>query len=286
MARPANQSNNWDFKVAPVRLHMPDGAPSNVWANVRTDTNQSIGVISEKGYGLIQNADFISTVRVALDSLGLTGYNEQIITTNGGARLYADYTFNNRVKTINKVGDSVGLRLRFANSFDGSLAAIGELMALVLRCLNGMTMEKGEFSLAKRHHANINLDFVKEVIGKAVNNFDASLALFEHMAGVAVSDEQGITMLKHLALSDKTREGIQNIWLNPSFAQGRERTLYALYDAATEYLRNVQSDRFEYAAKTGRVLVRGLARALNPDDFKAMVMPIIETDTQVIIVES
>jgi hypothetical protein len=284
MARPANQSSDWDFNVQPMRLLMPDGSPSNVFANVRTDKNQSIGVISEKGYGLIQNADFISTVRAALDALGLTGYSEDIITTQNGARLYATYTFNNRVRSISNVGDNVGLRLRFANSFDGSLAAIGELMALVLRCLNGMTMEKGEFSLARRHNANINLDFVKEVIGKAVNSFDASLALFDRMANVKVSDEQGITMLKHIPLSEKTREEIQALWVNPNFAQGRERTLYALYDAATEYLRNVESSRFEYSAKTGRVIVRHLAKALDPEHFAAMVMPIV--DTEVVIIEN
>lgn len=276
MARPTNQSTNWDFRVVPTRLHLPDGTPSSVHANLRTDTNQVIGVVSEKGYGLIQNADFITMVRGMLDALGLTGYTEDIMTTQNGARLYSTYTFNNRVKSLNKVGDQVGLRLRFANSFDGTVAAMGEVMGLVLRCLNGMMLEKGEFALQKRHNPNINLDFVKDVVANAVNGFDASLALFDRLADTSISDENGISILSHIPVSEKVREGVKDIWIRPSFIDSRARNLYSLYDAATEYLRDAETTRFEHANKTNRVILRHLVRALDSVTLGEMLKPVIE----------
>lgn len=275
MPRPANQSDNWNFVVAPTRMHLPSGKPTNVFANVRTDTDQVVGVISEKGYGLIQNWDFINTVRTALQGLGLTDFNENILVANDGKRLYATYSFDNRVKTLHKVGDQVGLVLRFANSFDGSLAAKGQLMAKILRCLNGMTLEKGEFALQKRHNPKINLDFVKDVTAKAVNDFDRALAVFDNLAGIPLTDEQGINVLKHLPISEAVREKIQAIWIAPNFAVSRARNLYSLYDAATEFLRDLEKTRFEQAAKLNRMILRKLVSGLDPQILATMVSPIV-----------
>lgn len=286
MAREAQQSTNWDFKVEPMRLNLPDGTNTSVFANVRTDTNKVVGVISEKGYGLIQNVDFVTTVRSALESLGLTDYAESIVATQGGSRLYATYTFNNRVRSLSKVGDKVGMRLRFANSFDGSVAAMGELMAMVLRCLNGMVLEDAEFALCKRHTPKINLDFVKDVTAKSVQSFEASLALFDAMGERQLTDEQGIAMLSHLPLSNKVREAIGEIWVNPNFAQSKQRTMYALYDAATEYLRDVEGERFEYAQRTNRIILRKLVGALEESTFAMMIKPVVEVDESVQVVET
>lgn len=280
MPRKANQDSNWNFTVVPTQLQLPSGRKTPVFANVRTDTEQVVGVISEKGYGLIQNWDFVSTVRAALESLGLTDYNESILVANDGRRLYATYSFDQRIKTLHKVGDQVGLVLRFANSFDGSLAAKGELMAKILRCLNGMSLEKGEFALQKRHNPKINLDFVKEVTAKAVNDFDRALSVFDALAGVPLTDEQGVNFLKHLNLSGAVREKINGIWITPSFAESRQRNLYTLYDAVTEHLRDLEATRFEQAAKLNRMALRTIVRGLDPVTFGELIKPpIVEADT-------
>lgn len=281
MPKKADQSSNWNFQVAPVRLSLPDGAPTSVWANVRNDERTVVGVVSEKGYGLIQNWDFVSTVRDALNGLGLTDYQEDILVANGGCRLYATYRFNNRIKTIHKVGDTVGLLLRFANSFDGSLAAKGELMALQLKCLNGMVMEKGEFALQKRHNPQINLGFVQDVTAKAVNDFDRALAVFDALAGIPVSDEQGVNILKHLPISKAVRERIQAIWITPSFAVSRGRSLYWLYDSCTEHYTKLEATRFEQASKLNRMTLRKIVSALDPVEFAAMIKPPIDVEAVV-----
>jgi hypothetical protein len=286
MPRKANQDTNWNFIVAPTRLHLPSGKGTPVFANVRTDTDQVVGVVSEKGYGIIQNGDFINTVRNALTGLGLTDYQEHILVANDGRRLYATYSFDNRIRTLHKVGDNVGLVLRFANSFDGSLAAMGELRAKILRCLNGMTLEKGEFALQKRHNPKINLDFVQQVTAAAVNDFDRALAVFDALAGVPISDEQGVNILKRLVLSEALRTKIQNIWITPSFAESRARSLYTLYDAATEHLRDLEATRFEQAAKLNRMILRAIVKGLDPAHLTAMVQPLpIPVDSTVVVVE-
>lgn len=286
MPRKANQSKDWNFIVAPMRLHLPDATPTSVWANVRTDTKQVVGPRSEKGYGIIQNWDFIHTIRTSLSGLGLTDFNENILVTNDGKRLYATYNFDNRIRHLHKVGDQVGLVLRFATSFDGTVAAKGELMGKILRCLNGMMMEKGMFSLHKRHNPNINLDFVQKVTAAAVNDFDRALAVFDTLAGVPVSDEQGINILTHIGgLSKALQEKIAAIWIKPSFAESRARSLYTLYDAATEHLRDLEGSRFEQAAKLNRIILRSLVKGLDPMHFAEIIKP-IPVKAEVVTVET
>jgi hypothetical protein len=286
MPRKANQSNVWNFVVAPTRLHLPTGEPTPVHANVRADTKQVVGVISEKGYGLVQNWDFVNTIRNALSGLGLTDFQENILVANDGRRLYATYHFDNRIRTLHKVGDQVGLVLRFANSFDGSLAAMGELRAKILRCLNGMVLEKGKFALQKRHNPKINLDFVQQVTAAAVNDFDRALAVFDSLAGVPIGDEQGLNILKHITgVSLAVREKIGALWITPSFAESRARSLYTLYDAATEHLRDLEGSRFEQAAKLNRIILRALVRGLDPTHLAEIIKP-IPVKAEVIAVEA
>lgn len=283
MPRKASQSDTWNFVVSPTRLHLPGGKPTSVFANIRTDTDQVVGVVSEKGYGLIQNWDFISTVRGSLEGLGLTDYQENILTTNEGRRLYATYSFDNRVKTLHRVGDQVGLVLRFATSFDGSLAAIGELRAKILRCLNGVTLEEGQFRLQRRHSPKINLQFVQEVTAKAVNDFDRALAVFDNLAQVSISDEQGINILKRISISEAVREKIKAIWITPSFAETKPRSLYTLYDAATEYLRDVETTRFEHATKLNRIVLRAIVKGLDPVVLTELVKPLPPKEEPVLL---
>lgn len=274
MPRKSNQSSQWDFAVATTRMHYPDGTPSNLFATYRPDNKYAFGEVSEKGYGLLQNRDFITTVREALTGLGLTDYKESIIVTDSGAKLFATYEFDNRIRTINKVGDKVGLKLRFADSKDGTIAARGELLAKILRCLNGAMTEEGEFSLYQRHNTNISLDFVKDVVGKAVNDFDRALAVFDRLTEVNISDEQGVNILKRAKLSDKVLEQIQKIWITPNFAESRARTLYALYDAATEYLRDVETARFLHANTLNRQILRHIVRGLDPLVLAGLIAPV------------
>jgi hypothetical protein len=276
MPRNANQSQDWDFIVAPTRLHLPNGKGTNVFANVRTDTEQVVGTVSESGYGLIQNHEFISTVRTALEDLGMPDYKEDILCANDGRRLYATYSFDNRIRTLHKVGDKVGLVLRFANSFDGTLAAKGELMAKILRCLNGMTLEKGEFALQRRHNPQINLDFVKDVTAKAVHDFDRSLEVFNKLAEVKISDEQGLNFLKHIPFSGAVRDRVSAIWLAPNFALSKARNLYALYDAASEHCRDLERTRFEQSAKLNRIALRHISRGLDPQQLSVLIKPPVE----------
>ena len=282
MPKKANQSTDWNFVVKPTRMHLPDGTPSSLFANVRVDTKQVLGPISEKGYGLLQNWDFISTVRTALQGLGLNDYQENILVANDGRRLYATYAFDNRIRSLHKVNDQVGLVLRFANSFDGSLSAQAELMAKILRCLNGATVEEGKFALSQRHNAKINLQFVQKVIAAAVNDFDRAIAVFDALAGIAISDEQGIQILKHLNVADTVRAAIQGLWLNPNFAESRQRNLYTLYDSATEFLRDYEKNRFELSAKMNRHILRTLVRGLDPMGLADLLKPVIPVEAQVV----
>jgi hypothetical protein len=281
MAKEARQSNVWDFVVETHQLPMPaafGGGGSGVFVNIRKDSGQVVGSVSEKGYGLIQNGDFIGTIRAALDTLGLTGYKESIVTTGVGEKLYAKYFFDNRIKALHKVGDTVGMVLDFATSFDGTIAASGELSAQALKCLNGMRLDKTMFSLYKRHTPQINLGFVSEVVGKSVAQFDKALELYEALGGVAINDGQGVIMLQHMGLSGAARDKITNLWLAPNYESSKQRNLYGLYEAITEYLRDVELTRFEQASKLNRICLKTLVSALSPEKFRELILPPIDAN--------
>lgn len=250
------------------------GKPLKAWGLIRADTQEYLGPCSEKGYGILQNWDYISTVRTALQSLGLDDFQENILTVNEGRRLYATYSFDNRIKTLHKVGDQVGLVLRFTNSFDTSLAARGEVQAKILRCLNGATTPEGEFSLQQRHNSKINPEFAKKVIAEAVNNFDRSIAVFDALGGVPISDEHGVNILARAPISQVIREKIQAIWINPNFKESKARNLYTLYDAATEHLRDVAKDRYQLSQNVNRIILRHLLKGLDPEGLKSLIIPV------------
>lgn len=275
------QDNNWNFVVAPQRLFLEDKTPTRCFANVRLDTREVLGQVSENGYGLVQNFDFISTIRKSLDGLGLVDYKEDILSIAGGKRLMANYDFNNRIKTINKVGDKVGLMLRFFTGFDAKTSATGELFLKELKCLNGMVVPESRFQLQKRHDATFNLDFVKQVTESAVKDFDKGLQIFEKLADISITDEQGANLLGRIGISDAVLKKMRTLWISPNFATSRNRTLYALYDAVSETCRDIESTRVELATRINRMSLHKIASALDPDSFAELVKPLPKKETAI-----
>jgi len=282
MSQNAKQSNTIDFTVASEALFTADGANSGWLANRRTDNGAVLGVTSDR-YGIIQNADLISCAEDAFAKRGMTNYTRKTVSTGAGEKMYVSYDFKDNTKKL-KVGDEVGMRLTLQNSFDRTLRASFAIGMLRLRCLNGMTTLEKEVGMTKKHHLNINVDFIAKSLDKAVQGFDRSTAVFDRLAEVAVTQEQGIYILSHLeedgVVSGKVREGIQAVWNAPKYREDEARNLWNLYNAMTQHVTHEIADtRFELANRVSDGVLHEFARASRDGSRLAkLMMPIALPD--------
>jgi len=279
MSRPSNQSANWQFNVAQLQLRHPvSNAPIPQFGNFRDDTGECLGVTSEQ-YGLIQNSELLDAARAALDSRGLSGYTEKIIVAGDGARFYATFTFANK-QIASSVGDVFGYQLTLKNSFDRTIRAAMQLGLLRLVCLNGASTLEKEFGVTRKHSSKVSVDFLGDAIDKAIANGQNALGVFDDLASVELSDEQGINLLAQFVtldvLSKSLQDNIKTLWLAPRRQEDKARNVYNLYNAVTEHLTHkVAPERFEYAAKTNNnVLLRLVNAVRNPAKFAKLILPV------------
>lgn len=277
MANKTVQSSNHQFTVI-QEPWIRNGKNTGVLGNFRTDTGECLGTTTEK-YGLVQNTDLLETAKQALAARGLNPSSSQVIVTGAGERFFAEFSFRDK-RLATQVGDFFGYRLTLKNSFDCTLRAAIELGFERLACLNGMASLEREFSLTKLHRTGVSVDFIAQAIDKALATGADALQVYNQIARVSLSDIQGVNVLDNLVasgeLSGVIREGAQKLWLNPPRAADKARTLYNLYNAATEHLTHqVKKDRFEYANKlTNSLLLRFVNLARNPAKLAKLILPV------------
>jgi hypothetical protein len=272
MAREAKQSNIWNYKVVSMRMPHPiTGEATGVFANIRVDNNEILGTASEQ-YGIVQNCELLDMARAAFDKEGLAHAGEKIIVTEGGKRVFAEFDFGQKTAKT-EVGDIFGYKIRAKNSFDRSIRAAIDLCFKRLACKNGMATLLREFAMDKKHSKKITVDFVREAVEKAFAHGNEALHVFEVLGNKEIKMEQGQNILTNLGLSEKMREAIELLWLNPRRPQDRARNLYNLYNAVTEHLTHqVEGDRYEYALKTNHNVLATLhTAAVNKDEFKKLI---------------
>ena len=286
MSKLAIQSTAYGFTVRQEQI-MHDGRKLPFFGNFRTDNNVCLGMTSDH-YGLVQNTELLDAAHAALDARGLTGYDEKIMVTGNGERFYATFEFKNK-QLASAVGDVFGFKLTLKNSFDRSLRVAFELGFLRLACLNGMaTMEK-EFAATRKHSTKITIDFLADAIDRAMSRGKDALQVYDQMAQIALTDEQGKNVLAQLVardlLSGKHGDSMTTLWLAPKREEDKARNLYNLYNAITEHLTHqVSGERFEYAAKVNNnVLITLVNAARNKDKLTKLLLPVPQPQTVVVV---
>lgn len=279
MARPSNQSAVWDFTVSQLPMpHPKGGIIPNLFGNFRDDTGECLGTTSEQ-YGLIQNRDLITAAIEALSSRGLTDYTQRTIVAGDGRRLFSEFVFANK-QLANAVGDLFGFKLILKNSFDRTLRAAFSLGFMRLICKNGAATLEKEFGVTRKHSTKITVDFIAGAIDNAMQKSESALSIYDSLAKVAISDEQGINILRQLeelkALSGVVRQPIETLWLAPRRAEDKARTLYNLYNAVTEHLTHqVENERYEYAnGVNSDILFRFANAARKPENLAKLIIPV------------
>ena len=242
------------------------GNHSGWYGNVRTDTNQVLGICTEQ-YGKVQNSDLIGAIEEAFTNVNMTDYEKAIYSVRDGARVYARYDFLNKTKAT-QVGDEVGLRLTANNSFDRSCRISFSLGMVRLVCANGMVTMEDEYSMTKKHTQQVSVDFIEDAIQNAVQAFDDGkpLQVYDRLAAKDITQAQGVRILggleKKNLLSTRLREGVESLWIAPTHEEDKERNLYNLLNAVTQHLtREVEDERFEYSDGINRKVLRTLDKA-------------------------
>ena len=284
MARPSNQSADWQFRVAQLPMRHPETQRiiPNLFGNFREDTGECLGTTSES-YGLIQNTELVEAAVTALEKRGMGDYSMRVLSAGDGRRFFAEFTFANR-QLASGVGDLFGYKLILKNSFDRTLRAAFSLGFLRLVCLNGAATLEKEFSATQKHSTKIAVDFVGNAIEAAMNSGQMTMQMFDGLAKIAISDVQGLNVLRHLeqakALSGVLRQPMETLWLAPRREADKPRNLWSLYNAVTEHLTHqVEKDRYEYATGVNQdILFRLVNASRKPEQLAKLVAPIATDD--------
>jgi hypothetical protein len=296
MARPSNQSGEWEYQVKQMRLTNPlSGKPSRFFANIRTDTQEELGITSE-AYGIVQNSELMEVALAALHGHGLKGYEMNVIVADNGARVFIEFTFKNKL-LAKAVGDKFGFRFIIKNSFDRTLRVAVELAFLRLACTNGMSTLEKDFCDSRKHSKksfdqeekkSIKLDFMKEALEEAIKRGPDALKIYERLAEKSINDEKGLIVLKNIEekgwLSTSLRESIETLWLRPNRPEDKARNLYNLYNAITEHLSHkVRGERYEYSEKLAHGILQLLVTAATKKDAFDKLITVPETNKIIMV---
>ena len=274
MARPTNQSDNYNYNVESVKLMTPDGQESGWFANRRTDDQTVLGVCTEQ-YTNVQNKDLFGRADDIIEAHGLVPSRRSIVVSDHGAKVRGIYDFTDGlartkglIADVPQVGDEMGFRLMINNSFDRSLRVSFAMGLVRLVCTNGMVTIEKELELTKKHSKSIDITklITSDKLEQALGKFKSSLDIYGRLAGVNIEQEQGLNILQRFAkqnvISEKLREGIARIWNDPTHDEDKGRNLYNLNNAVTQYLTSdVADERFEYSNRIGNQVLKSLARA-------------------------
>ncbi len=284
-------NTGFDYTVEQVAVpHPVTGSKTSYFMNVRKDNNDILGWTSDR-YGIVNNQDLIDVADHAFESRGI-GVDRKVYVTEGGAKMRAIYDLQGDQFTakVPQVGDVMGYRLTAQNSFDRSLRVSFALGLVRLVCTNGMvTMEK-EVDMIKKHSLQVN---VQDIIGgdaldTALAKLSRSTDVYTRLASTPIDEEQGLNILQNLTkgkvISDKLRENIARIWLNPTHEEDKDRNLYNLNNAVTQHLTHEVSDtRFELANRvTGNVLKRLDLASTNGKRLAKLIAPLKEEEAVIV----
>lgn len=244
----SDQTSKFDYKVEQTPL-FANGKQTRFRGNVRTDTGECLGVVTEQ-YTVMQNEDLFGSVEELFKSRNLGVFKRQEIVTGGGSRVRGVYTFSEQGLKVQK--DDIIFKLTIQNSFDGSLRVAFKAGMMRLVCLNGATTPLGGLmNLTKKHTDALSLDFAGEALDACLENFHRSGDRLDAMARKNITQVEGRKLLNGLvkakAISERQSNEVEQVWNNPSYREDEARTVYNLWNAVTQTTTRVAGNRFELA---------------------------------------
>jgi hypothetical protein len=244
----SDQTSKFDYKVEQTPL-FAHGKQTRFRGNVRTDTGECLGVVTEQ-YTVMQNEDLFGSVEELIKSRNLGVFKRKEIITGNGSRVRGVYTFSEQGLKVQK--DDIVFQLTIQNSFDGSLRVAFKAGMMRLVCLNGATSPVGGLvNLTKKHTDALSLDFAGEALDACLHNFHLAGDRLDAMARKNISQVEGRKLLNGLvkakAISERQSNEVEQVWNNPSYREDEARTVYNLWNAVTQTTTRVAGSRYELA---------------------------------------
>jgi len=267
--QPIAVTSDWNYDVEKVPAFTPEGENTGSFMTRRIDNGKILKVGVSKDYNVVNNRDVMEPVKNVLADLDLEPTSEKYYVMNDGARFKARFEFKDDTVEIPKVGDVLGFRLDLDNSFNlmHRIRTIGG--GLRLACLNGMTTLDREHGISCKHSNKFSVDNVVKAVKDALDAFKGLAKPdnpFTLMASREVSQEQGLNILQALTnkgtISEVRREGIAQVWNNPTHEEDENRNLYNLLNAATQFTTHeVAETNFEMSERLNRSITTTLVKA-------------------------
>jgi hypothetical protein len=249
-------TNEYDF---PVRLS-PIVAENQILipkksAVIRTDTNEPIGVVSDK-YALVKHSEVVNSFREALNK---DDYEERLEVTKGGALLFATYKLSGTQVEVKK-GDFLALQFVAKNSYDGSRSFSLMMGALRLVCTNGMVIGKNFFSYSQKHLGNgvtIEPVFIKDTVSTLTKKFREMSPIMSKMASTKLPDLAG----GYFSTDNVELPSYLLKEANNEYNRAGEDTLWGLYNSYTYAIsHNLRKDnpqvRLDYTKRSWDSVVK------------------------------
>lgn len=226
------QGHPTDFPVSLVPVHCGvDGTRRAIphrLAVVREDTGTPLAVVSDR-YTLVQHQTILDAVDAALQPLDVGPVPRGVYVDHGGARLRAVYKFPALAQSIAQ-GDEICPCLQVRNTYDGTSRIGLHIGAFRFVCTNLAVGGGGVFAggFMAVHAGQIPIDAVTEELTTYLRGFDAIAALYRRWQTEALQS----AVLRQVFDDDldSRPEGLRDAW-----ADAKPATVYAAYNAATDY---------------------------------------------------
>ena len=247
---------NWTVEQFPVYANGKEIA--GMFANVRSDTNETLGVVRNR-YKIVQNNEAFNFVD------GIVGNDEVECRYETAGSLFNGRRIFLLVKLPNNflVGDEVENYLFFTNSHDGTSTLTAGISNIRVVCNNTLQMAiKGaKRTWSCKHTLNIDgrKQQAKEALGFAVKYINNLNDVAEKMAMQKINEEEFFRKLfetdAHTNNSkEKILERVHTIYHQKDDLQNFRGTAWGMYNAVADFCSNTTPLRVTKKAGENRVV--------------------------------
>ncbi|GGJ55680.1 DUF932 domain-containing protein [Deinococcus roseus] len=261
------------FPVSEAPIDILGKANPDWKAIIRPDTGKVLSV-QRKSYQLIKNDEvfpqFEELMKKSLDTEGM--YTQDSICYGGGQSM-REYHFPQHKIEV-RDGDTVTLRLRAVNSYDGASSFGFMFGGFRLICSNGMVIGTKIKELQFRHTRNAEERALAD-LEKVLNAYQSTAELWKTWTRRSITDDQVLSIITSMP---GTNEKIQALILNQYLQETQElgRTLWALFNALTHWSTHAEfSNRTIHAGNQKAIVLKRenvVARTMGSKPFQTIAM--------------
>lgn len=274
---------DWDFDVKTYNLEVSELSDNNIGvvvppsmaqAVVRTDTNQILGVHTDK-YKIIKHDDVVNSVMDSIQSANLShDYTVDVQVLDDGRKLKGEILFNDITIEPQK-DDYIKFRVPFYNSYDGSWSFSVTCDGIRLWCLNGCTTPDTITKSVSKHTASANVTSSTAKVQRGFEMFLQSEDKYRNYTNIDISSTLASNVFRKLTklpsvdsadrnkFNEKQMSNLRYQWRNEKAELGSNA--WALYNTLTHWA--THTSEYKQPAATTRNRENQLAKLFKNDEW-------------------